>query len=407
MSRINDLIKEMCPYGVKKIPLGSLMNRIKEKNYDNSGIDTVYSVTKENGIVKSDDLHDFNVYSDDLSNYSILRKNQYAYNPARLNIGSIARLKTDEVGLVSPMYVIFELDQDKIDFEYFEHLLFSKKVFNDMCSFVEHGARFRFDYKNWNKIFIELPPLKIQKEIVKILNKFIDMQNILEAELEARKSQYMFWRGKVISSSDGRYGKLIELLSGPVTDGPHTTPKLVSEGIPFISASAVHDGKIHLEDAQGFITREFDTECSKKYKPKKWDVYMVKSGSTTGKVAIVDIDDDFNIWSPLAAMRTNNEITSRYLYHLLQTKEIQEQVQNRMSHGSQPNLSMRVLEQFEVKIPTLEEQERIVNVLDKFDVLVNDITVGLPAEIELRRKQYEYYRNKLLSFEELDYGNAS
>ena len=209
------------------------------------------------------------------------------------------------------------------------------------------------------------------------------------------------FNGKVISSSDGRNGKLIELLSEPVTDGPHTTPQLVSEGIPFISASAVHEGKIHLEDAQGFITKEFDAECSKKYKPKKWDVYMVKSGSTTGKVAIVDIDDDFNIWSPLAAMRTNNEITSRYLYHLLQTKEIQEQVQNRMSHGSQPNLSMRVLEQFDVKIPTLKEQERIVNVLDKFDALVNDITVGIPAEIELRRQQYDYYRNKLLNFEEL------
>ena len=152
MNRIDELIKEKCPNGVEKIPLGSLMNRIKEKNYDNSGINTVYSVTKENGIVKSDDLHDFNVYSDNLSNYSILRKNQYAYNPARLNIGSIARLKNDEVGLVSPMYVIFELDQGKIDFEYFEHLLFSQKVFNDMCSFVEQGARFRFDYKNWNKI---------------------------------------------------------------------------------------------------------------------------------------------------------------------------------------------------------------------------------------------------------------
>ena len=130
---------------------------------------------------------------------------------------------------------------------------------------------------------------------------------------------------------------------------------------------------------------------------------MVKSGSTTGKVAIVDIDADFNIWSPLAAMRTDNEITSRYLYHLLQTKDVREQVRNRMSHGSQPNLSMRVLEQFDVKIPTLEEQHCVVNILDKFDKLINDISEGLPAEIELRRKQYEYYRNKLLNFEDIQY----
>ena len=74
-----------------------------------------------------------------------------------------------------------------------------------------------------------------------------------------------------------------------------------------------------------------------------------------------------------------------------------------MSHGSQPNLSMRVLEQFDVKIPSIEEQQRIVNILDRFDKLVNDINVGLPAEIEARRKQYEYYRNKLLNFQELNY----
>ena len=128
MSKINDLIKELCPDGVEKVSLGSLMKRKKEKNFDSSGVETVYSVTKENGIVKSDDLHDFSVYSNDLSNYYILRLNQYAYNPARLNIGSIARLKKDEPGLVSPMYIIFELDSSKIDYEYYEYLLFSKKV---------------------------------------------------------------------------------------------------------------------------------------------------------------------------------------------------------------------------------------------------------------------------------------
>ena len=166
MSNINSLVNELCPNGVEKVSLGSLMKRVKEKNYEGSDITTVYSVTKEKGIVKSDDLHDFSIYSNDLSNYSILRKNQYAYNPARLNIGSIAQLKSDEIGLVSPMYIVFELNHNRIDFEYFEHLLFSKKVFNDMCSFVEQGARFRFDYKNWNKIIIDLPPMQIQKEIV-------------------------------------------------------------------------------------------------------------------------------------------------------------------------------------------------------------------------------------------------
>lgn len=85
---------------------------------------------------------------------------------------------------------------------------------------------------------------------------------------------------------------------------------------------------------------------------------------------------------------------------MLQTRKVQKQVQNRMSHGSQPNLSMRILEQFDVKIPILTEQERIVSILDKFDSIINDMSAGLPGEIGLRKKQYEYYRNKLLSFKE-------
>jgi type I restriction enzyme S subunit len=199
----------------------------------------------------------------------------------------------------------------------------------------------------------------------------------------------------------GRKGKLIELLIQPVTDGPHTTPVLYKEGVPFVSATAVYDGKVHLNDMKGYISKEFDEECSRKYKPKKFDVYMVKSGSTTGKVAIVDFDADFNIWSPLAALRTASETQAWYLYHLLQTQNIQEQVFSRMSQGSQPNLSMRVIEQFDVVIPSLDDQERIVNILNKFDTYCNDLTQGLPAEIELRKQQYEYYRDKLLSFKEL------
>ena len=188
------------------------------------------------------------------------------------------------------------------------------------------------------------------------------------------------------------------MLCQPITDGPHTTPTLVKEGIPFISATAVYDGKIHLNDAKGFISKDFDLECCKKYKPQKNDVFMVKSGSTTGKVAYVDTDIRFNIWSPLAAMRTNKNNSSRFLYHLLQTSNIQKQVQEKMSHGSQPNLSMRVLESFSVTIPSLEQQNKIASILDKLDTICNDIFSGLPAEIEARQKQYEYYRDKLLTF---------
>ena len=390
MSRINDLIKELCPNGVEFKKLEDCCNILDNKRKPIcKGIREMgeYPYYGANGI--QDYISDY-IFD---GKYVLVGEDGSVQTP---NGTPIVNWAIGKIWVNNHAHIIEEIDG--VSLRYLYHYLQIVDV-KDLI----HGNIPKLNQSSFRNIKIAVPPLEVQEEIVKILDKFGELESELESELEARKNQYEFWRGTIISNSNGKDGKLIELLSGPITDGPHTTPKFVSDGIPFVSASAVHEGKIHLKDAQGFITKEFDNECSRKYKPRKWDVYMVKSGSTTGKVAIVDIDADFNIWSPLAAMRTDNEITSRYLYHLLQTKDVQEQVRNRMSHGSQPNLSMRVLEQFDIKIPTLEEQYCIVNILDKFDKLINDISEGLPAEIELRRKQYEYYRNKLLNFEDIQY----
>ncbi len=388
MSKINDLIKELCPNGVEKVSLGSLMSRKKEKNFENSGIGTVYSVTKDSGIVKSDDLHDFNVYSSDLSNYYILRLNEYAYNPARLNIGSIARLKEDNPGLVSPMYIVFELDSSKIDYEYYEHLLFSNKVFNDMCSFVEQGARFRFDYKNWDKVIIDLPPLCVQKEIVNILNKFKELENELHLELEARKSQYEFWRSKLLNKKSNKYKKynITEICTSISAGGdvPEDTIKGISKPqddykYPVIS-NGVGDNAIY-----GF---------SKNYRV---DVQSCVTIAARGTIGYHEVR--YGKFTPIIRLITlipDEEIVSaKYLNYALYGHEF------KPSGGSIPQLTTPTVKQLDLMIPPIEEQNRVVSILDKFNELVNDITVGIPAEIKLRRQQYEYYRNKLLSFEEL------
>lgn len=251
------------------------------------------------------------------------------------------------------------------------------------------------------KIKLPVPPLEVQREIVRILDNFTFLTTELAAELAARQKQYEYFRDLLLNDCNGTNGKIIDMLVQPITDGPHTTPTLVSSGIPFVSAEAIFDGHVNFEKKRGFITEKFHLECCRKYKPQKNDVYLVKSGSTTGKVAYVYTDEEFNIWSPIAALRTNADNSSRFLFHLLQSNKIQQQVKSKSSHGSQPNLSMRVLEQFDVVIPSLEKQNQIANLLDRFDVLCNDISSGLPAEIEMRQKQYEYYRDKLLSFKEL------
>ena len=251
------------------------------------------------------------------------------------------------------------------------------------------------------EIKVPVPPIEVQCEIVRILDNFTNLTAELTAELTARKTQYAYYRDNLLTTKpQWNHVKILDMLSQPITDGPHTTPQFVQNGVPFISVDSIWDGKIHFEKRRGYITEEFDEECCKKYKPQKNDVYMVKSGSTTGKVAFVDTDIRFNIWSPLAAMRVNEKNSARFLFYLLQTERVQKQVKAKSSHGSQPNLGMRELEQFEVDIPPLDVQNRIVNVLDNFEKICSDLNIGLPAEIEARQKQYEYHRDKLLTFAE-------
>ncbi len=172
-------------------------------------------------------------------------------------------------------------------------------------------------------------------------------------------------------TNDWEQRKVLDLLIQPITDGPHETPKLVEEGVPFISVDAIVDNKIDFSRKRGNISEEYDELCCKKYKPQFHDVYLVKSGSTVGKVAIVETTDRFNIWSPLAAMRCGEKTYPYFLYDLLQTKDLQAQVADKASNGTQPNLSMRELEKFPVSVPSnLEEQKKIGDYFRNLDHLI-------------------------------------
>ncbi|MFM7371783.1 MAG: hypothetical protein ACKO2Z_29155, partial [Sphaerospermopsis kisseleviana] len=107
----------------------------------------------------------------------------------------------------------------------------------------------------------------------------------------------------------------------PITDGPHETPDLLDDGIPFISAEAIKNDQINFDKKRGYISLEEHKRFSKKYKPKYGDVYMVKSGATTGNVARVQTHEEFNIWSPLAALRPNQEkTTTDFLFYVIKSK---------------------------------------------------------------------------------------
>ena len=178
---------------------------------------------------------------------------------------------------------------------------------------------------------------------------------------------------------DWEQRKVLDLLIEPVTDGPHETPELVKKGVPFISVDAIVDNKIDFNRKRGDISEEYDAECCKKYKPQLHDVYLVKSGSTVGKVAIVETTERFNIWSPLAAMRCGEKTDPYFLYVLLQTDGMQAQISDKASNGTQPNLSMRELEKFDVQVPQNTDEQKAIG----------DYFINLDHLITLHQKKCE------------------
>ena len=184
--------------------------------------------------------------------------------------------------------------------------------------------------------------------------------------------------------------KTLNGLSMPITDGPHTTPELFDDGIAFVSAEAVSSGNgiIDFSHIRGFISQEFYDECCKKYVPEIDDIYMIKSGATTGKVAIVNtLEPVFTIWSPLAVFRSNtNIIWPKYLYYQLQSDGYQKQVQLGWSFGTQQNVGMRVLEQLKITIPPLPEQQSIADFLDTQCAHIDSVIEKTCAAVEEYKK---------------------
>ena len=161
--------------------------------------------------------------------------------------------------------------------------------------------------------------------------------------------------------------KVLHCLSMPITDGPHTTPILYDTGIPFVSAEAVScgNGRIDFSHIRGYISEKFYKECCQKYIPEIDDIYMIKSGATTGRVAIVDTTRVFTIWSPLAVFRCNKDcILPKFLFYYLQSPAFQKEVEFGWTFGTQQNVGMRSLEQMKVCVPQLNKQDTIANYLD-------------------------------------------
>ena len=238
------------------------------------------------------------------------------------------------------------------------------------------------------RIKIPILPLEIQEKIVQILDKFTDYVTELTSELTSRKKQYSYYRDKLLSFEDEVYQvewkKLNECLKkGKGTKITASQMKLLhKDGAPIRIFAG---GKTYADVNYGDIPdKDIHTE----------EAIVVKSRG------IIDFEyctEPFSFKNEFWSYSSDNEnINLRYIYHYLVHNK--EHFQNIANNMQMPQISSNDTEKFKIPVPSLEIQSRIVQVLDNFDMVCNDLNIGLPKEIELRQKQYEYFREKLLTF---------
>ncbi len=246
---------------------------------------------------------------------------------------------------------------------------------------------------------IPVPPLEVQREIVRILDQFSQLEAELEAELEARRAQYEHYAGLLLANKEQvprvRFGELATIVRGA---SPRPIQKFITNdpgGVPWIKIGDV--------PARGkFITgtgQRVTPEGAAKSRRVRPGDFVLSNSMSFGRPYISKIDGYIHDgW--LAVSGFEASFIPDYLYYLLRSSPMQEEFARRAGAGTVKNLNAEIVRSVEVPVPTKETQKRVVDLLDRFDALVNDLSVGLPAELAARRKQYEHYRDRLLTFTE-------
>ena len=263
-----------------------------------------------------------------------------------------------------------------------------------------HGNIPKLTGGDFKALKIAVPPLEVQHEIVHILDSFTLLTAELTAELTARKSQYEFYRDKLLTfSNDTLECKLKDICD--IFLGLTSTPNYIDVGVKFISAQNTSNDFLDLKNVKYISETDFENATSNA-KPQRGDLLFTRVGSNLGHPVIVETDEKLCIFVSLGYLRirNNEKVIIGYLKHWMNTDLFWSQVRKNVHGAAKVNLNTGWLKEFRISLPPLETQERIVHVLDNFEAICTDLNIGLPAEIEARKKQYEYYRDLLLTYVE-------
>ena len=251
-------------------------------------------------------------------------------------------------------------------------------------------------------ITVPVPPIEIQNEIVKILDKFSELEAELEAELVARKSQFDHFRDQLVSRLMGEcdwvpFGSVATIVRGA---SPRPIEKYFSVdagSVPWIKIGDTETGERYITNTAQRITLE-GAKKSRKIEPGD---FILSNSMSFGRPYISKIQGYIHDgWLAISDFRSS--LIPEFLYYVLQSKHIQNEFDQKSNSGSVSNLNAEIVKSVLIPIPGLERQSKMVDMLSKMEDLVISQTIGLPAEINARRKQFDYYRDKLLTFKELE-----
>ena len=302
---------------------------------------------------------------------------------------------------VSDAFSVDVIDGQELNTRYVFHFLLNnqQKIYA-----TKTGAGIPHVYgKNVSKFKIPIPPLKIQKKIVQILDKFTnyvtELTSELTSELTLRQKQYSFYRDKLLSFEDEVYQVEWKTLGEVAKDfgrgkskhRPRNDNRLYGGDIPFVQTGDVRNSRGHITSYSQTYS-DFGLKQSKLW-PK--GTLCITIAANIAEMGILDFDACFPDSVVGFVANENLAITKYVAYYLASIKDV---LTSKSTGSAQENLNLSSFSNLKIPIPSLDIQSRIVQVLDNFDTVCNDLNIGLPKESELRQKQYEYFRDKLFTF---------
>ena len=384
MNKIDQLLKKYCPEGVEEKPLFEILQYeqptkyiVKSTKYDNSYLIPVLTPGKT-FILGYTNEHT-NIYLASKQNPVIIFDD---FTTSFHWIDFNFKIKSSAVKILKPIFNI------SINFRY---VYYAMKKINYVLSISSHKRQWIQTYSNFR---ISVPPIEIQNKIVEILDNFSELEAELEAELEFRNIQYEHYNNKLLDF-DNNQSLLRKLISDDFLNKEVKTYKLtevakISNGDRITKSELLENGEFTVYNGSISI---FGT-CNK-WNTNKYASIVVRYGSAglvgflknvawVGDASFIVETNDLSILNP------------QYLYYFLKNSE-NYFVKSKIL-GSTPSLSKSVLEDFEIKVPSIEIQNKIVRVLEKLETYNKDVNTGLPAEVNARKSQYDYFLNKLLTF---------